>query len=376
MTPEEILKKLEPIITSLEEKGLFTEAEKLQKEFMKLTQKAKERFIDEPAKAILDKFTKDDATGPGQQLKDELADKALQESLKAKSPFKMPSGKSSFMKGIKGFGVGWLTSLGVDAAYDYFEESEGPYKQYATHKKDIFDTLDIIEELTSNNSLVHSKIKSLQDEINKGSDILDKAKKEVKATVSNYRVVYNNKVNKVAIRGDKKDIMPSYLREFIQGAISGGTVGGLFGGLAGIIPSGLVGGLGNMATKGAEDLWYQNISNSGKAYLQGKDVSLKCYKLYKYIKDIDIKQAEKIYKTSSELEDMLEKINLDNDEKTDIEKLIQKIEEKTGTVLDKVKKEISEKSPIELSKSEIIPTIDSTNILDKLKDSEGRIRII
>ena len=71
MTPEEILKKLEPIITSLEEKGLFTEAEKLQKEFMKLTQKAKERFIDEPAKAILDKFTKDDATGPGQQLKDE-----------------------------------------------------------------------------------------------------------------------------------------------------------------------------------------------------------------------------------------------------------------------------------------------------------------
>jgi hypothetical protein len=150
----------------------------------------------------------------------------------------------------------------------------------------------------------------------------------------------------------------------------------LFGGLAGIIPSGLVGGLGNMATKGAEDLWYQNISNSGKAYLQGKDVSLKCYKLYKYIKDIDIKQAEKIYKTSSELEDMLEKINLDNDEKTDIEKLIQKIEEKTGTVLDKVKKEISEKSPIELSKSEIIPTIDNTNILDKLKDSEGRIRII
>ena len=73
---------------------------------------------------------------------------------------------------------------------------------------------------------------------------------------------------------------------------------------------------------------------------------------------------------------MLEKINLDNDEKTDIEKLIQKIEEKTGTVLGKVKKEISEKSPIELSKSEIIPTIDSTNILDKLKDSEGRIRII
>ena len=382
METSEILKKLDPIISYLEDKGLFTEAQKLQKEFDKLTKKAKERFLDEPAKAIIDKFTKDDTTGPGQQLKDELADRALQESLKAKGPFKMPSGKSSFMKGLKGFGVGWLTSLGVDEVFDFFEESEGPYKQYANNKNEIFEILDIIEDLTPKNTNIHSQIIQLKNEINKGSEILDKAKKEVKASISNYRVVYNNKMNKIAIRGNIKDSMPSYLKEFIQGAIAGGTVGGLFGGLAGIIPSGLVGGLGNMATKGAEDLWYQNISDSGKAYLQGKDVTLKCYKLYKCLKDIDLKQAEKIYKVADDLEDMLEKINLNNDEKSDIEKLIQKVEEKTGIILDRAKREITEKTPIQLSKSDSTPKTDFTTVLDKdkildtLRDSEGKIRII
>ena len=385
MDTQEVLNKLNSIITKLENQGFFTEAEKLQKEFTKLTRKAKERFIDEPAQAILDKFTKEDTTGPAAQLKDELADRALQESLKAKGPFKMPSGKTSFMKGIKGFGVGWLTSLGVDATFDFFEDSEGPYKQYAAYKKDIFDALDAIEQLTPNNSKINFKIKELKTEINKGSDILDKAKREVKSSVSNYRLVYNNKMNKVAVRGDLKDSLPSYLREFVQGAIAGGTVGGLFGGLAGIIPSGLVGGIGNIVTKGAEDLWYANISDSGKAYLQGKDVMLKAYKLYKYLKDIDLKQAETIYKIATELEDILETINLDNKEKSAIEKLIQKFEEKSGVVFDQVKKEVLKNKPVGLASSNVLDKVDKIidpgtftdpNRIDYGPDSEGKVRII
>ena len=387
METSEILKKLDPIISYLEDKGLFTEAQKLQKEFDKLTKKAKERFLDEPAQAILDKFNKDDSTGPGQQLKDELTDRALQESLKTKGPFKIPPKKPTFMKGVKGFGVGWLTSLGVDEIFDFFEDSEGPYKLYAANKKDIFEALDVIQELTPNNSKVHFKIKELQTEINKGSEILDKAKREVKSSVSNYRVVYNNKMNKVAVRGDLKDSIPSYLREFVQGAIAGGTVGGLFGGLAGIIPSGLVGGIGNMVTKGAEDLWYANISDSGKAYLQSKDVLLKCYKLYTYLKDIDVKHAEQIYKVATELEDMLEKSNLDNKEKSAIEKLIQKVEEKSGVIFNDIKKEVLGRVP-ESVKSEIA---EPKKLLEKVEnltgsgpslskevtpDSTGRIRII
>jgi hypothetical protein len=181
-----------------------------------------------------------------------------------------------------------------------------------------------------------------------------------------------------------KDSLPSYLREFVQGAIAGGTVGGLFGGLAGIVPSGLVGGIGNIVTKGAEDLWYANISDSGKAYLQGKDVMLKAYKLYKYLKDIDLKQAEKIYKLATELEDILETINLDNKEKSAIEKLIQKFEQKSGVIFDKVKKDVLGKSS-GLTSSNILDKVDKIidpgtfsdpNRIDYGPDSEGKIRII
>jgi hypothetical protein len=47
MDTQEVLNKLNSIITKLENQGFFTEAEKLQKEFTKLTRKAKERFIEE-----------------------------------------------------------------------------------------------------------------------------------------------------------------------------------------------------------------------------------------------------------------------------------------------------------------------------------------
>ncbi len=384
MDTKDILNKLNSIISKLEDKGFFTEAEKLQKEFEKLSKKAKEKFIDPPAKAILDKLTHDEDKNPVHQIKDELADRAIQDTLGVKGPIKMPSGKPSFMKGIKGFGIGWLSSLGVDAIFDYFEDSEGPYKKYEAHKKDIFDALDIIEELTPNNSKVHFKIKDLQSEINKGSELFEKAKREVKASTANYRVVYNSKMNKIAVRGNLKDTLPTYLREFIQGAIAGGTVGGLFGGLAGIVPSGLVGGLGNIATQGAEDLWYASISDSGKAYLQGKDVMLKSYKLYTCLKDLDLKQAEKIYKTSTELEDILESINLNNKEKSAIENLIQKFEQKSGVIFDQVKKDVLGNST-GVSSSNILDKVDKViepnkilnpDNLDYGPDSEGKIRII
>jgi hypothetical protein len=384
MDTKDILNKLNSIISKLEDKGFFTEAEKLQKEFEKLSKKAKEKFIDPPAKAILDKLSHDEDKNPAHQIKDELADRTIQDTLGAKGPLRMPSGKPTFMKGVKGFGIGWLSSLGVDAIFDYFEDSEGPYKKYEAHKKDIFDALDIIEELTPNNSKVHFKIKDLQSEINKGSELFENAKREVKASTANYRVVYNSKMNKIAVRGNLKDTLPTYLREFIQGAIAGGTVGGLFGGLAGIVPSGLVGGLGNIATQGAEDLWYASISDSGKAYLQGKDVMLKSYKLYTCLKDLDLKQAEKIYKTSTELEDILESINLDNKEKSAIENLIQKFEQKSGVIFDQVKKDVLGKST-GMASSNILDKVDKViepnkilnpDNLDYGPDSEGKIRII
>jgi uncharacterized protein Yka (UPF0111/DUF47 family) len=112
---------------------------------------------------------------------------------------------------------------------------------------------------------------------------------------------------------------------------------------------------------------------------------LKAYKLYKYLKDIDLKQAETIYKLATELEDILETINLDNDEKSAIEKLIQKFEEKSGVVFDQVKKEVLKNKPVGLASSNVLDKVDKIidpgafadpNRIDYGPDSEGKVRII
>jgi hypothetical protein len=103
------------------------------------------------------------------------------------------------------------------------------------------------------------------------------------------------------------------------------------------------------------------------------------------LKDIDLKQAEKIYKLSTELEDILETINLDNKEKSAIENLIQKFQEQSGVVFDEVKKEVLKNKPAGLASSNVLEKVDKIidpgtfsdpNRIDYGPDSEGKIRII
>ena len=257
---------------------------------------------------------------------DEAADKALElaggkkltEELVKKFPTKVKVNPGS---ALKGFGVGWLVDMGANYALDFFESSQGPYKVYQSNKSDLDKILTVINKLVPSSS-IYQLTDQIKDLANDGMKKFDEGKETIKTACHiNFRKVYNAKTQKLAIRGNFEEEMPEYLREFFTGALAGAAAGGVIGGPIGALVGSLTGGTGNVLTKGAEDLWYRNISNTGKAYLQSKDLSLKISKMSDALEQIDV--------------------NIDNKDKGMLENLVQAIEEKIGSagkfVKDKVK---------------------------------------
>lgn len=277
---------------------------------------------------------------------DEAADKALElaggkkltEELVKKFPTKVKVNPGS---ALKGFGVGWLVDMGANYALDFFESSQGPYKVYQSNKSDLDKILTVINKLVPSSS-IYQLTDQIKDLANDGMKKFDEGKETIKTACHiNFRKVYNAKTQKLAIRGNFEEEMPEYLREFFTGALAGAAAGGVIGGPIGALVGSLTGGTGNVLTKGAEDLWYRNISNTGKAYLQSKDLSLKISKMSDALEQIDVNIANTLVEKSSELLKEIERMNLDNKDKGMLENLVQAIEEKIGSagkfVKDKVK---------------------------------------
>ena len=277
---------------------------------------------------------------------DEAADKALElaggkkltEELVKKFPTKVKVNPGS---ALKGFGVGWLVDMGANYALDFFESSQGPYKVYQSNKSDLDKILTVINKLVSSSS-IYQLTDQIKDLANDGMKKFDEGKETIKTACHiNFRKVYNAKTQKLAIRGNFEEEMPEYLREFFTGALAGAAAGGVIGGPIGALVGSLTGGTGNVFTKGAEDLWYRNISNTGKAYLQSKDLSFKISKMSDALEQIDVNLANTLVEKSSELLKEIERMNLDNKDKGMLENLVQAIEEKIGSagkfVKDKVK---------------------------------------
>lgn len=267
---------------------------------------------------------------------DEVADRALElaggkkitEELVKKFPTKIKVNPGS---ALKGFGVGWLVDMGANYALDFFESSQGPYKVYQSNKSDLDKILSVINKLIPN-STIYQLTDQIKDLANDGMKKFDEGKETVKTACNvNFRKVYNAKTQKLAIRGNLEEEMPEYLREFFTGALAGGAAGGIVGGPIGALIGSLTGGTGNVLTKGAEDLWYRNISNTGKAYLQSKDLTYKISKMSDALKQIDTNLANTLVEKSSELLKEIERMNLDNKDKGMLENLIQAIEEKIGS---------------------------------------------
>lgn len=308
---------------------------------------------------------------------DEVADRALElaggkkltEKLIEKFPTKVKVNPGS---ALKGFGIGWLVDMGANYALDFFESSQGPYKVYKANKSDLDKILSVIDKLLPNPqiSLLTKEIKDLAEQ---GMKKFDEGKQTIKTACNlNFRKVYNLKNEKLAIRGNFEEEMPEYLREFFTGALAGGAAGGILGGPIGALVGSLTGGAGNLVTKGAEDLWYRNISNTGKAYLQSKDLSYKVSKMSDALEQIDINLSNSLVEKSSELLKLVEKLNLGNKDKGMLENLVQAIEEKIGSAGKFVKDKITGESPTTENGSKI-PDIQGLSSGSQIDSQDRRI---
>jgi len=325
----EQLIKLAKLIDDLDAQEYHLEAYLLNKEYIKLAQTPAQIETGE-------RIVGDEAADRALEL---AGGKKLTEELVKKFPTKVKVNPGS---ALKGFGVGWLVDMGANYALDFFESSQGPYKVYQSNKTDLDKILVVINKLIPSPTVsqLTDQIKELAKE---GMKKFDEGKETVKTACNiNFRKVYNAKTQKLAIRGNIEEEMPGYLREFFTGALAGGAAGGVVGGPIGALVGSLTGGAGNVLTKGAEDLWYRNISNTGKAYLQSKDLSYKISKMSDALEQIDINLANTLVEKSSELLKEIEKLNLDNKDKGMLENLVQAIEEKIGVAGKFVKDKVND----------------------------------
>ena len=324
----EQLAKLAKLIDELDAKEYHLEAFILNQEYIKIAQTPAQIETGE-------RIVGDEAADKALEL---AGGKKLTEELVKKFPTKVKVNPGS---ALKGFGVGWLVDMGANYALDFFESSQGPYKVYQSNKSDLDKILTVINKLVPSSS-IYQLTDQIKDLANDGMKKFDEGKETIKTACHiNFKKVYNAKTQKLAIRGNFEEEMPEYLREFFTGALAGAAAGGVIGGPIGALVGSLTGGTGNILTKGAEDLWYRNISNTGKAYLQSKDLSLKISKMSDALEQIDVNIANTLVEKSSELLKEIERMNLDNKDKGMLENLVQAIEEKIGSagkfVKDKVK---------------------------------------
>ena len=256
----------------------------------------------------------------------EVAEKATEETAKK------GVGKGLFdAKQLGRFGlIDAVVNMGVDYAVDIFEDAQGPYQMYKNHMPDIKKIMAKINELTNND-----EVRKLTDDLNlflqQVGKELEIAKKELKvANVSGQRTVYNHKEAsvKLAIRGEFESEAPKYLRDLIQGGAIGAGVGALTGGI-GAIPGAILGAGGKLLGRGAEDIWYSSISNTGKAYFQGKDLEQKITRLANTFEELNPQLSEAMKILADQILNKLEDLNVANPRKSYMENVIRHLEKKT-----------------------------------------------
>lgn len=260
----------------------------------------------------------------------EVAEKATEET--AKKGVGKGLSKAITPKQLGRFGL-WtaIADMGVDYAVDVFEDAQGPYQMYKNHMPDIKKIMAKINEL-SNNEEVRKLTGDLNLFLQQVGKELEIAKKELKvANVSSQRTVYNHKEAslKLAIRGEFESEAPKYLRDLIQGGAIGAGVGALVGGGVGAIPGAILGAGGKLLGRGAEDIWYSSISNTAKAYFQGKDLEQKITRLSNTFEELNPQLSEAMKILADQILNKLEDLNLANPRKSYLENVIRHLEKKT-----------------------------------------------
>ena len=292
------------------------------------------KAVEEAAKAAGEKATKSVAEEAAKTTVKEVAKEGVEQAAKKGLKPLVGKGLKNLFTG-KQFGkftlFDTLANMGVDYAKDFFEDAQGPYKYFKNHKSDIIDIISEINSLVGNEN-VKTATNNLMDLLSDIEKELEELKVNLKvAQNSSIKKVYNHKQTKLAIRGEARTRVPGYLQDLLQGAIIGGTGGAIFGGgLPGAIPGALLGALGRVGGRAIEDIYYDKISDTGKAYFQGKDLEQKITRLSNLFQKFDPDLSRTIDNKADEVLMLLEKINKDNPNKTYLENVFQSIEEKLG----------------------------------------------
>lgn len=292
------------------------------------------KAAEEAAKAAGEKATKSVAEEAAKTTVKEVAKEGVEQAAKKGLKPLVGKGLKNLFTG-KQFGkftlFDTLANMGVDYAKDFFEDAQGPYKYFKNHKSDIIDIISEINSLVGNEN-VKTATNNLMDLLSDIEKELEELKVNLKvAQNSSIKKVYNHKQTKLAIRGEARTRVPGYLQDLLQGAIIGGTGGAIFGGgLPGAIPGALLGALGRVGGRAIEDIYYDKISDTGKAYFQGKDLEQKITRLSNLFQKFDPDLSRTIDNKADEVLMLLEKINKDNPNKTYLENVFQSIEEKLG----------------------------------------------
>lgn len=292
------------------------------------------KAAEEAAKAAGEKATKSVAEEAAKTTVKEVAKEGAEQA--AKKGLKPLVGKG-FENLFTGKQLGKFTlfdtlaNMGIDYAKDFFEDAQGPYKYFKNHKLDIIDIISEINLLVGNEN-VKTATNNLMKLLNDIENKLEELKLNLKvAQNTSIKKVYNHKQTKLAIRGEARTRVPGYLQDLLQGAIVGGVGGAIFGGgIPGVIPGALLGALGRVGGRAIEDIYYDKISDTGKAYFQGKDLEQKITRLSNLFQKFDPEISREIDNKADEVLMLLEKINKDNPNKTYMENVFQSIEEKLG----------------------------------------------
>ena len=313
MENSETLIKLASLIDKLEANNFTKEADILHQHFIRLA----EELDDIPEKAT---DVKDVAQKAGTLINVGRGLSNIGKFLKTKP--------GSWM----GFGlVNSLLNMGADYAVDFYENSQGPYQLFKNHFPDIQKIIVKINSLIDN-SEIKQATSELENMLDTFIDHMEETKSNLKTAHNiKIRTVYNNKNTKLAIRGEFESEAPKYLRDLIQGGALGAGAGALFGGV-GAVPGMIAGALGKLGGRAIEDIWYGQISDTGKAYFQAKDLKEKVERLASSIESLDADIANKMNLLADKILDKTEEINVNNPNKTYLEKLLNKYEKKVKKV--------------------------------------------
>ena len=319
MRNQEILIKLSSLVEKLEENQFYKEADIIHQHFIKIAEEEIEDGID--PKDIAQKAGT--AIGLGKAIGN--AFKTIGKGLATKP------GK------FLGFGlVNELLNKGVDYSVDFFEDAQGPYNLFKNHLPDVRKIISKIKDLVNDDRLNQS-MDNLLNKLENTLSELESAKYSLKTAHNiNIRTVYNNSNTKLAIRGEISEA-PKYLRDLIQGGAIGAGAGAFFGGI-GALPGAIMGALGKTGGRAAEDIFYANISDTGKAYFQARDLNDKVTRMANSIGEIDTNKMNELKSLASDVLEIAEEINVANPDKSYLENVIRRFEKK----VEKVTKPISD----------------------------------